>query len=73
MDDHDAPQRFDRQTFFQNECGAQPQRLGAAHRQIVDGAVHRQRADVPAAKNSGFTTNESVVIASRAPFNETMA
>ena len=50
----DAAQRFDRQTFFQNECGAQPQRFGAAHGQVVDGAMHGQRADVASAKNQGF-------------------
>ena len=36
--------------FFQDERGAQEKRLGAAHREIVDRAVHGERADVAAAE-----------------------
>ncbi len=35
-------------SLFENEPGAQEQRLRAAHRQIVHGAVHRQRSDIAA-------------------------
>ncbi len=45
----------------------------AAHGQIVDRAMDRQRTDVAARKKSGFTTNESVVNARRTPSMSTMA
>ena len=41
-------QRLHRQAFLEDEAGAQEQRPRAAHRQVVDRAVDRQRADVAA-------------------------
>ena len=45
---HDALQHLHRQPLFEDEAGAQEQRARAAHRQVVDRAVHGQRADVAA-------------------------
>ena len=44
----DAPQRLHRQPLFEDEARAQIERPRAAHRQVVDRAVDRQRADVAA-------------------------
>ena len=48
MDASTALQGLHRQAFFQDERRAQIQRPRAAHRQVVDRAVDRQRADVAA-------------------------
>ena len=42
---HNALQRFDGKTFFEDEAGAQRQRARAAHRQVVHRPVDRQLAD----------------------------
>ncbi len=46
----DAAQIGEGEAFFQDEGGAQSERPRAAHGQIVDGAVHGERADIAAAK-----------------------
>ena len=48
----DAPQIGHGKAFFQNEGRAQKQRTRAAHRQVVDRAMHRQRADIAAAERT---------------------
>ena len=59
--------------FFQDECSAQEQRLRAAHGQIVDRAMHRQRADVSARKEQ-WLHHKGVGGESRAlPFTLTIA
>ncbi len=47
---HDALQHLHRQALFDDEAGAEELRTRAAHREVVDGAVHGQRADVAAGK-----------------------
>ena len=44
----DALEGFGGQTLFENEGGAEPERAGAAHAEIVDGAVDGELADVAA-------------------------
>ena len=46
----DAAQIVDRQTLLEDQPDAQIERLGAAHRQVVDRAVDGERADVAAGK-----------------------
>ena len=41
---------FERQSFFDDERGAQKERLGSSHGEIVDRAVNRERSDVTARK-----------------------
>ena len=53
MECDDAPKVVHRQAFFENECGREEQRPGAADRQIVDGAVHGQLANVAAGEEEG--------------------
>ena len=43
---HDLPERLHRQALFQDKSGAEVAWPGPAHRQIIDGTVHRQRADI---------------------------
>ena len=45
---HDRGQVGDGEAFLQHEAGRQVQRGGAGHRQVVDGPVHGQVADVAA-------------------------
>ena len=45
---HDAPQVVHGQALLEDEAGRQGQRPRPAHGQVVDRAVHRQRADVAA-------------------------
>ncbi len=49
----DARQVGQGQALFQDEPGAEVQRASAAHRQVVDGAVDRQPADVAAGEKDG--------------------
>ena len=44
----DIAERFHRQALFQDEAGRKEQRLGPAHRQVIDRAIDGQFADVPA-------------------------
>src|SRR5690606_4808578 len=46
--ERDAPQVLHGKALFQDEGGGEQQRPGTAHGQVVDGAVHRGRADVAA-------------------------
>jgi hypothetical protein len=46
----DCRQAIERHPFFQDEPGAQEERLRAAHGDVVDGAVHCQFPDVAAGK-----------------------
>ncbi len=46
----DAVQIGQRKALFEDEAGGKMQRPRACHRQIVDRAMHRQRADVAAGK-----------------------
>ena len=46
----DALQVGQREAFLEDEAGRQVQRHRARHRHVVDGAVHRQAADVAAGK-----------------------
>ena len=46
----DARQHVDGQSLFDDERGGKEERFGAAHGEIVDRAVNRERADVAAAE-----------------------
>ena len=46
----DAAEIVDRQAFFEDERGGEIERLRAAHREVVDGAVDGETADVAAGK-----------------------
>ena len=70
---HDAPEILHRRSFFENESAGKIERSCATHCQIVDGAVHREFADVAAGKKIGLTTYESVLKATRSLPNEKMA
>ena len=48
--DHD-PQRFHLQPFFENEAGAQVERAGAAHGEIIHGTKDSKITNVAAGKN----------------------
>ncbi len=45
---HHPPQVVHRQALFQDQAGGEAERSSAAHGQIIDRAVHGQRADVAA-------------------------
>jgi len=45
---HDALERLGGETFFEDEAGAEPERTGAAHGEVVDSAVDGELADVAA-------------------------
>ena len=45
---HDAAQRLDRKSFFEDDRARQVQGPRASHGQVVDGAAHGQRTDVAA-------------------------
>jgi len=47
---HNALQIGQREAFFEDEAGGQPKRRRPHHRHVVDGAVHRQTADIAAGK-----------------------
>jgi hypothetical protein len=42
----DSSEVADREAFLDHEAGRKPTRLGSCDRQVVDGAVHGERADV---------------------------
>ena len=50
----DAREHVDGEALFQNERGAEVERFGAAHGEIVDGAVDGERADIAAAEEERF-------------------
>src|SRR6476660_8358066 len=43
---HDAPEILHRQTLFENKTGREIKRARAAHRQVVNGPVNSEFADV---------------------------
>ena len=69
----DAPEIFHRQTFFQDEPGREIKRPCSAHREIVHRSVNGEFSDIASGKKIGLTTNESVLNATRSPFNEKIA
>ena len=50
----DPPERFHGQPLFQNKPRAEVQRPGPAHRQVVDRAENRHRANIAAREDQGL-------------------
>ena len=47
---HHPLQVLDRQSLFQNKRRRQKHRRRSTHRQIIDGAIHRQGSNIPTRK-----------------------
>ncbi len=67
---HHPLQHLNLQSLFQDESSGEPERPGAAHRHIVDGAVDSQRTDVAAgekerANGEGVGGHSQLQLASR--------